>query len=98
MNKNIVHLLEKYKDQNLEKSLLDVEQVMHDIRLIQNETKDAGQTTKDQFNKFLHDLLNVIEQETETLVTELKDKNKSLDSIQRSSEACIAYMQADKKK
>jgi hypothetical protein len=85
-----MRLLEKY--QNMDHSdVMYHPNLAHDIALMEKELKTAPES-QDEFRQFLLNLLNAINQESDSIKTELSNHSNTMDMIEKNTAACLAYL------
>ena len=93
----ISRLLQKYQDQTFDEIISNPD-LARDLQLINQGMESADDETQENARKFLNDLLGKIEVETNDLHKELDKKSETIDQIEKTKQACLAYSkQKDRK-
>lgn len=94
---NIARILDRYEDYEVADIMMD-DNLARDIQILEKELPNASKADEKRIKAFLNELILNINAQINTLNDELAKKPESLQRIQKSSDACLAYSKPTGKK
>jgi hypothetical protein len=94
---NTVNFVDKYERREREKILSDQSLTM-ELDDLKSSIRDADPLTKNKVGTLLKDILSTLKDEEISLSGQLFERTEKLAQMQRSSDACIAYLSSPRTK
>jgi len=90
---DILRIIEKYNDHN--GTPLSHPDLAQDITLIQNAMPNASDNETTKATEFLKSLMGDIQSQIDKNTKELDGKTDAMDMLQKTTDACLAYLKPD---